>query len=99
MDDVLKQLSDEQFYLDPEYIYTLTFYKKENNDYYNHLVEKHLSKSKTVDSEWNMRNKLRFVAHVFFLLNRYFQLLDNKVQVSKLFQYLTTWNAYVRCRI
>ena len=51
MDDVLKQLSDEQFYLDPEYIYTLTFYKKENNDYYNHLVEKHLSKSKTVDSE------------------------------------------------
>lgn len=39
MDDVLKQLSEEQFYLDPEYIYSLVFYKKENNNYYNQLVD------------------------------------------------------------
>jgi hypothetical protein len=46
MDDVLKQLSEEQFYLDPEYIYSLVFYKKENNDFYNLLVEKHRQKAK-----------------------------------------------------
>ncbi|MDR3704293.1 MAG: hypothetical protein P4L28_00080 [Paludibacteraceae bacterium] len=45
MDDVLKQLSEEQFYLDPEYIYSLVFYKKENNEFYNRLVDKHRQKA------------------------------------------------------
>jgi hypothetical protein len=48
MDDVLRQLSEEQFYLDPEYIYSLVFYKKENNEFYNQLVEKHLAKKEMV---------------------------------------------------
>jgi hypothetical protein len=39
MDDVLKELSEKHFFLDTNYIYSIIFYNKENNDYYNHLIE------------------------------------------------------------
>jgi hypothetical protein len=38
MDDVLEKLSDDLFYLDPDYIYTLIFYNKENKRYYDDLL-------------------------------------------------------------
>lgn len=38
MDDVLKQLSEEHFFLAPDYIYNRIFYDKENNEYYNNLL-------------------------------------------------------------
>ena len=37
MDDVLKKLSEDYFYLDETYIYARIFYHKENNEYYNSL--------------------------------------------------------------
>jgi len=40
MDDVLRNLSEKCFYLDPNYIYARIFYNKENNDFYNSLIEK-----------------------------------------------------------
>lgn len=40
MDDVLKELSENHFYLDANYIYQRIFYNKENSQYYNSLVEK-----------------------------------------------------------
>jgi hypothetical protein len=39
MDDVLRELSGKQFYLKEETIYSLIFYNKENNSYYQRLVE------------------------------------------------------------
>jgi len=39
MDDVLKIMSEEHFYLDTNYIYARIFYDKENNAYYNNLLE------------------------------------------------------------
>ena len=38
MDDVLKELSENHFYLDTDYIYSIIFYCKENHDYYNELL-------------------------------------------------------------
>lgn len=38
MDDVLKELSENHFYLDPNYIYARIFYTEENNAYYNELL-------------------------------------------------------------
>lgn len=38
MDDVLQDLSENHFYLDTNYIYSLIFYSKENNEYYNNLL-------------------------------------------------------------
>jgi hypothetical protein len=40
MDDVLKELSEKYFYLDPTYIYARIFYHKDNNDYYQKLNER-----------------------------------------------------------
>lgn len=40
IDDVLKELSEKHFYLDPNYIYARIFYNKENNEYYNQLNER-----------------------------------------------------------
>ena len=40
IDDVLKELSENFFYLDSNYIYARIFYNKDNNEYYNSLVEK-----------------------------------------------------------
>lgn len=40
IDDVLKELSEKYFYLDPNYIYARIFYNKENNEYYNQLNER-----------------------------------------------------------
>lgn len=40
IDDVLKELSENYFYLDCNYIYARIFYNKENNEYYNSLVER-----------------------------------------------------------
>ena len=38
MDDVLKELSEQHFYLDQNYIYSRIFYCKSNNDYYSELL-------------------------------------------------------------
>ena len=38
MDDVLKELSEEEFFLDPDYIYSRIFYDKANREYYNELL-------------------------------------------------------------
>lgn len=38
MDDVLKELSEDYFFLDTDYIYSRIFYCKENHDYYNELL-------------------------------------------------------------
>lgn len=39
MDDVLKELSEDHFFLDANYIYNRIFYCKENHDYYNELLD------------------------------------------------------------
>ena len=44
MDDVLIFLSEKLFYLDTNYIYARIFYHKENNEFYNTLVEKDKNK-------------------------------------------------------
>jgi len=44
LDDVLKDLSENYFYLDKNYIYSRIFYHKENNTYYNSLVERSSTK-------------------------------------------------------
>lgn len=38
IDDVLKELSEQHFYLDQNYIYSRIFYCKSNNDYYSDLL-------------------------------------------------------------
>ena len=38
MEDVLQELSENYFFLDANYIYSLIFYSKENNEYYNNLL-------------------------------------------------------------
>lgn len=38
MDDVLNILSEQYFFLDPNYIYSRIYYNKENNEYYNNLL-------------------------------------------------------------
>lgn len=38
MDDVLKELSENVFFLNEEYIYSRIFYCHENNAYYNELL-------------------------------------------------------------
>lgn len=38
MDDVLKELSENHFFLDADYIYSRIFYCKENHEYYNELL-------------------------------------------------------------
>lgn len=40
MDDVLKELSENHFFLDVNYIYSRIFYNKENSEYYSKLLEK-----------------------------------------------------------
>ena len=40
IDDVLKELSENHFYLDKNYIYARIFYNKKNSEYYNSLVNK-----------------------------------------------------------
>lgn len=40
MDDVLKELSEEFFFLDENYIYSRIFYCPDNNTYYNSLLNK-----------------------------------------------------------
>ncbi len=40
IDDVLKELSENHFYLDSNYIYQRIFYNKDNYKYYTSLVEK-----------------------------------------------------------
>lgn len=40
MDDVLKDLSEKYFFLDPTYIYARIFYCAENCKYYNELLNK-----------------------------------------------------------
>ena len=40
MDDVLKIMSEQHFYLDTTYIYARIFYDKENNEQYNSLLDK-----------------------------------------------------------
>lgn len=45
MDDVLDVMSKQYFFLNTNYIYSLIFYNKKNNDLYSSLVE---SKSKKV---------------------------------------------------
>ena len=40
MDDVLKELSEEHFFLDTDYIYSRIFYCEENKEYYNQLLSK-----------------------------------------------------------
>lgn len=39
MDDVLEVLANDHFFLDPDYIYSIVFYDKKNNDIYSNLVE------------------------------------------------------------
>lgn len=46
IDDALSILSEKHFYLDTNYIYARIFYNKENNDYYNSLVEQTEQKKK-----------------------------------------------------
>lgn len=43
MDDVLKELSEEHFYLDAQYIYSRIFYCEENNAYYNELLKNRIT--------------------------------------------------------
>mgnify|MGYP001038514518 CR=1 FL=1 len=38
MDDVLKELSENHFYLDKNYIYSRIFYNKDNYSYYDSLL-------------------------------------------------------------
>lgn len=38
MDDVLSELSEEHFFLDPDYIYSRIFYHSDNNKYYRELL-------------------------------------------------------------
>ncbi len=38
MDKTLAQLSDEIFFLDPDYIYAVIFYNEKNKEYYDNLV-------------------------------------------------------------
>ena len=38
MDDVLRELSEEHFFLDTDYIYSRIFYCKENHEYYTELL-------------------------------------------------------------
>jgi hypothetical protein len=38
MDDVLKILSEQYFFLDANYIYSRIFYDKDNNQYYDSLL-------------------------------------------------------------
>ena len=45
MDDVLKIMSEQHFYLDEKYLYARIFYDQENHEYYNNLIEK---KEKTI---------------------------------------------------
>jgi hypothetical protein len=40
IDDVLKIMSEQHFYLDEKYIYSRIFYDTDNHEYYNNLVEK-----------------------------------------------------------
>ncbi|MGQ1889120.1 hypothetical protein ACT29H_01630 [Thermophagus sp. OGC60D27] len=40
IDDVLKELEEEYFFLDQDYIYSLIFYDKINYEYYNQLLSK-----------------------------------------------------------
>jgi hypothetical protein len=40
IDDVLKELSENHFYLDSNYIYQRIFYNKDNYKYYTSLCEK-----------------------------------------------------------
>lgn len=40
MDDVLDDLSENYFFLDPKYIYSRIFYNKDNSDYYYELNKK-----------------------------------------------------------
>lgn len=39
MDDVLKELSENVFFLNESYIYSRIFYCEENNAYYNELLK------------------------------------------------------------
>lgn len=39
LDDVLKELSEDIFFLSVDYIYNVIFYTKENKDYYDQLVD------------------------------------------------------------
>lgn len=39
MDDVLKELSENVFFLNEDYIYSRIFYCQENNAYYNELLK------------------------------------------------------------
>jgi hypothetical protein len=39
MDDVLRIMSEQHFYLDTTYIYARIFYCKENYEYYNSLLD------------------------------------------------------------
>lgn len=47
MDDVLKELSEEHFYLDAQYIYARIFYCDENNAYYNELLKDRMATTST----------------------------------------------------
>lgn len=38
MDDVLTELSENYFFIKPEYIYNIIFYNEENTEYYNKLI-------------------------------------------------------------
>ena len=40
LDDVLRDLSENHFFLSPDYIYSIVFYDKDNNNYYNELILK-----------------------------------------------------------
>ncbi|WP_321321426.1 hypothetical protein [Labilibaculum sp.] len=46
MDDVLRTLSEDYFFLSVDYIYNIIFYTKENKDYYDQLVDGALVLSK-----------------------------------------------------
>lgn len=48
MDDVLCELSQQHFFLDPDYIYSRIFYDIDNNQYYNELLN---SKKQTTRSQ------------------------------------------------
>ena len=39
-DDVLRELSENIFYLDQKYIYAIIYYNKKYNEFYNNLVNK-----------------------------------------------------------
>lgn len=40
MDDVLRELSEDHFYLDTDYIYSRIFYDKDNKSYYEELLSR-----------------------------------------------------------